>query len=58
MLWTEVAACPAVKKRLVGRQINVTGDPLERGKIGLVEGAADTERPDGASRAAAETGAN
>jgi hypothetical protein len=43
------------EQRFVGRQMKMAGDPLELGKIGLVEYAANAERADGTGRAAAET---
>ena len=44
------------EQRLVGRKLNVAGDPLEFGKVGLVERAADAERSNGTGRAATEIG--
>ena len=44
------------EKRLIVRQMNVAGDPLELDKVGLFKGAADAERSGGAGRATAEKG--
>jgi hypothetical protein len=43
------------EQRLIGRELNLAGDPLKFRKVGLIKRAADAERADGAGRAAAET---
>jgi hypothetical protein len=43
------------EQRLVGSEMNVAGDPLELGKVGLIKRAADAERANGAGRTTAET---
>src|SRR5690349_19979648 len=45
------------KERLIRIQLDLAADPLELDNIRLVERTADAERPDGAGRTAADTGA-